>query len=166
MAYPYKKILCPIDLDENSLAALDAAAEIAGGSDATVVVLHVVPIILQPGGTPMYVDVYTALEQEAQAKLVELAKVHLAGVKCELKTTVAEPSAAILNAQNTIGADVIVMGTHGRLCVALTWTSASSVRPLPIFKPVDIVWRMVNRLAVLPRAMSPQSLMTLLAFSV
>jgi len=114
MAYPFKKILCPVDFDENSTAALDAAAEMARQSDAMVEVLHVVPIIVQPGGTPIYVDVYTAEEQESQAKLVELAKTHLAGVKYELKTTVAQPSAAILHAQKAAAADVIVMSTHGR----------------------------------------------------
>ena len=114
MAYPFKKILCPLDFDENSIAALDAAAEMARESDATVEVLHVVPIIIQAGGTPIYIDAYTAEEQDSQAKLVELAKTHLAGVKYELKTTVAQPSAAILHAQKTTGADVIVMNTHGR----------------------------------------------------
>lgn len=114
MAYPFKKILCPIDFDENSIAALDTAAEMARESDATVEVLHIVPIIVQAGGTPIYVDIYTAQEQESQAKLAEVAKSHLAGVKYELKTTVAQPSAAILHAQKAAGADVIVMSTHGR----------------------------------------------------
>lgn len=114
MTYPFKKILCPIDFDDNSIAALDAAAEIARASDATLEVLHVIPIIIQPGGTPLYVDVYTAEENDSKMKLVELAKAHLAAVKCELKTTVAQPAAAILHAQKETGADVIVMSTHGR----------------------------------------------------
>lgn len=114
MAFPIKTILCPIDFDENSIEALDAAAQMARESDAALEVLHVVPLIIQPGGTPIYVDVYTAQEQESQAKLVALARTHLAGVKCELRTTVAEPAAAILHAQKTVGADVIVMSTHGR----------------------------------------------------
>ena len=117
MAYPFKKILCPIDFDENSIAALDAAGEIARQSDATVEVLHVVPIIMQASGMPIYVDVYTQQEKDSQARLMELAKTHLAGMKYEkyeLETTVAQPAAAILHAQKTTGADVIVMGTHGR----------------------------------------------------
>jgi nucleotide-binding universal stress UspA family protein len=114
MAYPFKKILCPVDFDENSIAALDTAAKMARESDATVTVLHVVPIIVQAGGTPVYVDVYTAEEQESQTRLVELAKTHLVGIKYELKTTVAQPSVAILHAQKDADADVIVMSTHGR----------------------------------------------------
>ena len=114
MAYPFKKILCPVDFDENSIAALDAAAEMARQFNATVEVLHVVPIIVEAGGTPIYIDVYTAQEQESQAKLAKLAEAHLTGVTYELKTTVAQPSAAILHSQKTAGADVIVMSTHGR----------------------------------------------------
>lgn len=114
MAYPFKKILCPIDFDENSIAALDAAAEIARHSDATVEVLHVVPIIMQGGVMPVYVDVYTQQEKDSQARLMELAKTHLAGLKYKLETSVAEPWAAILHTQKANGANVIVMSTHGR----------------------------------------------------
>jgi universal stress protein A len=114
MAYPFKKILCPIDFDENSIAALDTAAKMARQFDATVEVVHVVPIVVQPGGTQVYADVYAAEEQSSKAKLAELAKAHLAGVKYELRTTVALPSAAILHAAKNLGADVIVMSTHGR----------------------------------------------------
>jgi universal stress protein A len=114
MAYPFKKILCPIDFDENSIAALATAAKMARQFDATVEVVHVVPIVVQPGGTQVYADVYATEEQSSKAKLAELAKFHLAGVKYELRTTVALPSAAILHAAKNLGADVIVMSTHGR----------------------------------------------------
>ena len=114
LTYPFKRILCPIDFDDNSIAALDAAAEIARQSGAIVEVLHVVPIIIQPGGMPIYVDVYPEQEKEARAKLVEITKTRLAGIKYELRTTVGEPWAAILRSQRSIHADVIVMSTHGR----------------------------------------------------
>jgi nucleotide-binding universal stress UspA family protein len=114
MAYPFKKILCPIDFDANSIAALEMAAELARQSNATVVVLHVVPIFIQAGGAPIYIDVYPGLEQESAAKLQEIANAHLAGVTHELRTSVAEPSVAILHAQKATRADVIVMSTHGR----------------------------------------------------
>jgi nucleotide-binding universal stress UspA family protein len=114
MPFAFKKILCPIDFDDNSIAALDAAAEIARESGATLEVLHVVPIVIQPGSMPIYVDVYSVEEQTAKTQLLELAKTHLQGVKCELRTTVAQPSAAILHAQRQLGADAIVMATHGR----------------------------------------------------
>jgi nucleotide-binding universal stress UspA family protein len=110
----FKKILCPIDFDENSIAALDSAAELARESGAIVEVLHVVPINMQPGAGQIYIDVYSAQQEAAQAKLAEIAKTHLAGVKCELRVTVAQPAVAILHAQKAGRADVIVMSTHGR----------------------------------------------------
>jgi universal stress protein A len=114
MAYPFKKILCPIDFDDNSIAALETAAEMARQLDATVEVLHVVPIVVQPGASQVQVDVYAAEEESSKAKLARLAKAHLAGVKYELKTAVALPSTAILRAEKNLDADVIVMSTHGR----------------------------------------------------
>jgi universal stress protein A len=128
MAGSFKKILCPVDFDENSIAALDAAASMAHESDAVVEVLHVVPIIIQPGGMPIYLDVYTAEEKDSQVKLAALAKAHLGGVNYELRTTVAQPSAAILHAQKTLGADVIVMGTHGRRGLAHFLTGSVAER--------------------------------------
>ncbi len=38
MPLPYRKILCPIDFDENSLQALDKAIEIARYFHATMIV--------------------------------------------------------------------------------------------------------------------------------
>ena len=115
MEYPFKKILCPIDFDDNSVSALAAAAEMARHAGATIEVFHAVPIAIQPVEAPIFIDVSSANEQESRRKLVELAKIHLAGVKYELKTvTVSQPSAAILHEQETSGADVIVLSTHGR----------------------------------------------------
>lgn len=114
MNYPFKKILCPVDFDENSIAALDAAADMARQSGAAIEVLHVVPMIIQPGESPVYVDVYAAEEKSSRDKLMALAEEHLAGVKHELKLTVAQPSAAILHAEKADRPDVIVMSTHGR----------------------------------------------------
>lgn len=36
MPFPYQRILCPIDFDDNSLAALDTAAYFARRADCTV----------------------------------------------------------------------------------------------------------------------------------
>jgi len=114
MALSLTKILCPIDFDPNSIVALDTAAEIARDSGGTLEVLHVVPIDIQPGEAPIYVDVYSVQEQESKAKMKELARTHLAGVNYELRTAVAQPAVAILHAQRTLNSDIIVMGTHGR----------------------------------------------------
>lgn len=114
MTYPFKKILCPVDFDTNSIAALDAAAEMARQNDGALEVLHVIPIMVEPGTTSFYVNLYTPEEEASKAKLTELAKTHLSDVKYTLRTAIGQPAAAILHAQKTLDADVIVMSTHGR----------------------------------------------------
>jgi universal stress protein A len=114
MEFPFMKILCRIDFEDNSIAALNTAARMARDSGGTLEVLHVVPIMMQPGVMPMRIDVYAAEEEAAKAKLIGIAHEHLAGVKYEMRTAVGQPAIAILHAQKTLGADVIVMGTHGR----------------------------------------------------
>jgi nucleotide-binding universal stress UspA family protein/predicted transcriptional regulator len=114
MPFPYRRILCPIDFDENSLSALSTAAEIAREHDGTVYVLHVVPLIVQPTAMPVYVDLYKGQAEAAHHKLLEIARRRLAGLKYELMTQVGEPSGAILKAARKTHADVIVMATHGR----------------------------------------------------
>lgn len=114
MALPYKRILCPIDFDENSLAALDTASDLARHSDATVFVLHVVPMIIQPTGMPVYVDIYKSQEQVAWVRLRELARKSLAGVKYELMVQMGDPAGSILHAEKKIHPDLLVLATHGR----------------------------------------------------
>ena len=114
MTFPYRRILCPIDFDDNSLAALEVAAKMARQQDGSVYVLHVVPLILAPTAMPIYVDLYKGQEEAAQAKLVELARKHLTGVKYEIHTSVGDPAGAILKSQHAAAADVIVMSTHAR----------------------------------------------------
>jgi nucleotide-binding universal stress UspA family protein len=114
MGFPFRRVLCPVDFDDNSLAALELAARIARHNDATVYALHVVPMIIPPTGMPVYVDVYKGQEEAARSKLNEIARKHLAGVKYEMQTVIGEPAASILKAQRTVDADVIVMSTHGR----------------------------------------------------
>src|SRR5579862_7311800 len=128
MAFGFKKIFCPVDFDDNSIAALDAAAKMARESNGTLEVLHAVPLVIQPGGMPIYVDIYSVEEQTAKTELLELAKLHLQGVSYELRTTVAEPCAAILHAQKQLGADVIVMGTHGRRGIARFFLGSTAER--------------------------------------
>lgn len=114
MTFPYRRILCPIDFDDNSLAALEVAAKMARQHDGTVYAMHIIPMILPPTGMPIYVDLYKGQEEAAQAKLVEIARKHLAGIKYEIQTTIGDPAQAILKVQRRIAADVIIMSTHAR----------------------------------------------------
>jgi nucleotide-binding universal stress UspA family protein len=114
MAPQFRRILCPVDFDDNSMEALDTAANLARENNGTVFVLHVVPMIIAPTGMPVYVDLYKGQEEAARAKLVEIAHKRLAGLKYELLVHSGEPAGSILNAEKKIDADVVVMATHGR----------------------------------------------------
>ena len=114
MAFPYRNILCPMDFDDNSIDALDTAAGLARQNDGTVVALHVVPMIIEPTGMPVYVDVYKGQEEAARTKLEEIARKHLAGVKYDLLTQMGDPASTILKTVRKVNADLVVMATHGR----------------------------------------------------
>jgi nucleotide-binding universal stress UspA family protein len=83
MAQQFCRILCPVDFDDNSMEALDTAANLARENNGTVFVLHVVPMILTPTAMPVYVDLYKGQEETARAKLLEIAHKRLAGLKYE-----------------------------------------------------------------------------------
>ncbi|HVN30162.1 MAG TPA: universal stress protein [Candidatus Binataceae bacterium] len=110
----YQRILCPIDFDDNSLAALNTAADLARRADGTVYVLHVVPMIVQPTAMPVYVDIYKSQEETAWARLREIARKELAGVKYELMVKMGEPAGCILRAERKVDAHLVVMATHAR----------------------------------------------------
>ena len=50
MTQQFSRILCPVDFDDNSMLALDTAANLARDSNGTVFILHVVPIIVERAG--------------------------------------------------------------------------------------------------------------------
>ena len=114
MSYPFKRILSPVDFDDNSLAALDVAARIAKDNDGLVLVLHVVPMVIPATGMPVYVDIYKGQEDAAREKLRHIAGRHLHGVKHELLTHMGEPAGSVIRIARRQAADLIVMATHGR----------------------------------------------------
>ena len=114
MTISNQRILCPIDFDANSLAALRAAADLAKRSDGTVFLMHVVPMIVQPTAMPVYVDIYKSQEETAWARLEEIARKDLSGIKYELLVQMGEPAVSILRAEKKVNADLVVMATHGR----------------------------------------------------
>jgi nucleotide-binding universal stress UspA family protein/predicted transcriptional regulator len=114
MAFPYRRILNPVDFDENSMAATETAAQFARQNDGTVFLLHVTPIVIQPERMPVYVDIYKGQEDVAREKLRAVARERLQGVKFELVIRSGDPAGTILRAEKRLAADLVVMATHGR----------------------------------------------------
>jgi universal stress protein A len=116
MPYPFKKIVCPIQLDDSEQVAMDLAARMAKDMDATVYLLHVVPLV--PIDAPnVTITAHTQAEENARLRLQALAAEILAGLKSEVITKIAGPgevAKTVLEAATELDADLIVLKTHGR----------------------------------------------------
>ena len=113
MAFPYKTILCPVDFDENSLASLDAAIELANHFGSSIILLYVLPMILTYGeASPA--ALLKDQDADAHAKLADIEKQKLGGVKHEAVVYTGDIIASILAAQAKYRPDLLVMATHGR----------------------------------------------------
>lgn len=114
MAFPFKRILTPVDFDQSSLSALDYAAKIARQNDGTISVLHIVPVDIDVSGMPQYVDLIKRQESLDREKLTTIAKQQLTDVKWEILDKMGEPAEVINDVAAKLPADLIVMVTHGR----------------------------------------------------
>lgn len=115
MQHPYKTILCPLDFDESSLVGLSHAKQLAAKMDARVHLLHVTTII------PTAPEIIQSLEPQADLsahrRLQKLADDNLAGIKHQIHIRLAFAShipKSILTTAREVGADLIVIATHGR----------------------------------------------------
>jgi|SRR5208282_2374448 len=107
----FKRILCPVDFDQNSLEALRLAVELAQERTATLQLLHVVP--LPPG--PEVALPFVRIEASARAKLERLARRKVnRKVPCEVAIMLGDPGVEVVQAAKRLRSDLIVMATHGR----------------------------------------------------
>jgi universal stress protein A len=112
----FHKILCPIDFSEHSFAALDVALKVALQNDARLYLLNVAPVQAGAVGLqPVPMDPYPFLENDRQKELVKLARERVpAAISYETLVVSGDPAEQVLNSARRVGADLIVMGTHGR----------------------------------------------------
>jgi nucleotide-binding universal stress UspA family protein len=117
-----KQIICAVDFSEFSERALEHAVTIARWYDAAVTVLHVVDIRVEtPVGAPLTpiplapVPLTTAAPDQAAVQLHQLVEtVAATGVRVETVVLEGRPDTSILELADTMPADLLVMGTHGR----------------------------------------------------
>ena len=118
MSRLFKRILCPIDFDENSMAALDIAAELARENNATLYVMHAVFTPLGAPGFPLEPHPVVS-EQPSTQEIAEVARNRLGRkVKHEVIVKTGKPAESIIQAAEDLDVDLIVMATHGRSGVA------------------------------------------------
>jgi universal stress protein A len=117
MGYPYKIILCPVDFDDNSMAALAHARRLAIDMGATIHLLHVLPILPMLADHGVEVGIDEQADQQARTKLKDAARRRLTRVPAEIHTRIAfvsEVPKTILAFARDLDADLILMATHGR----------------------------------------------------
>ncbi len=107
----FSKILCPVDFDQDSLSAVSVAAGLAQEHNATLHLLHVIdrPPAIEPALS------FAEAEAKARTRLEQIAHQKLkAGTRYELLAITGDPAAEVLQVAAGLGADLIVMATHGR----------------------------------------------------
>jgi nucleotide-binding universal stress UspA family protein len=115
-----RKILVATDFSAGSDEALDRAIEVARPGGAAIELLHVLELAEEfPfGATPVDAD-YGAVYARIDRQLAERAdRVRAAGVACEAKIVEGTAVGEITQRGRGIGADLIVVGTHGRTGLA------------------------------------------------
>jgi len=117
MLIDYKRVLCPVQFDNNSLAALAVAKEIARQNKGKLFVMHVVSAHTDPtrvGGAAMAAHD----EKIAQEELAKLEKEQLADIDHEVIRRLGNPAEEVGKAEHEFGIDLVVMATHGRTGVS------------------------------------------------
>jgi len=117
----YQHILVPVDDSEISLAAVKQAITLAKafGSKITVVsVIAVDPFVNVDfyNVTPVITEYFVQAEEHANKNLASIKKMcELEGIKADSKIIKGEPTeTGIVATADEIGADLIVIGSHGR----------------------------------------------------
>src|SRR5215469_6656876 len=108
MSTKFEKILCPVQFEQNSAAAVRFAAELAQ-PNSRLYLLHVLPEGVRPGG-----ELPTSTVELARECLEDFAREQPAvDVKPELLVRSGDPAEVIVKVANELGVGVIVMATHG-----------------------------------------------------
>lgn len=111
----FSKILCPVDFEENSIAALDIASELARERGATIYLLHVARVPADQVDAPLPAGPNPRWEQEARKKLADIAHDKLGGrVRYQIHVISGVPDADVIRAAKDLDAELVVMATHGR----------------------------------------------------
>ena len=116
----WKRIFCPIDFSDAARAAMEVASDLTKRFGAELVLLHAYPI---PGYT--FPDGSVVASPKMMLDLADQAQRHLEEWRADAErlvgaprvtaeTAIGEPAAEIVASAKRRGADLVVMGTHGR----------------------------------------------------
>lgn len=112
---PPTQLLVPIDFSENSERALDYACDLASKLDATVHLVNGVGAGLPELSVALTDEMFETIRSSSLAKLEELVQAREGRARFGKRIVLlGDARDAIIDALRATGADLIVMGTHGR----------------------------------------------------
>jgi nucleotide-binding universal stress UspA family protein len=115
----WKRILVPTDFSDPSTEALATAIAFARLSEAKLDLVHVAVeanYVLPPpvDVAPVAIDMSHIMARITDSLAAEEARVREAGLACETAVLVGRPDTEIVERASATGAELIIMGTHGR----------------------------------------------------
>jgi len=124
----YQKILVAVDLSEDSAHVARRAVVIANSNQAQIHLIHVIePLSFAYGGDiPMdFSGIQDEIHQQASAQLERFGESHSVAPENQ-HIVLGRPDAEIHAKAEEIGADLIVIGSHGRRGLALLLGSTAN----------------------------------------
>ena len=113
-----KKILCAVDFSDQSVNVADYARTLAKALEAEVLVLYVAPSLSQYVGFKVPAaaidDFVGEIVNGAESTMTEFVVKNFEGVEADGRVITGYAAEEILDLAAKEGADMIVMGTHGR----------------------------------------------------
>lgn len=124
----YKKILIAVDLSEDSSRVMQRARGIGEASSADLHLIHVIePLSFAYGGDiPMdFSGIQDEIHQQATAQLKRFAETN--GIDgAHQHIVLGKPEVEIHSTAEELGADLVVVGSHGRYGLALLMGSTAN----------------------------------------
>ncbi|MEZ5567338.1 MAG: universal stress protein [Halioglobus sp.] len=124
----YKKILIAVDLSEDSARVMQRAKAIGEASSADLHLIHVIePLSFAYGGDiPMdFSGIQDEIHQQATAQLKRFAETN--GIdSAHQHIVLGKPEVEIHSTAEELGADLVVVGSHGRYGLALLMGSTAN----------------------------------------
>lgn len=112
-----KKYIFPTDFSDSSDAALTTATALARDAGATLIIAHVEEPPLAYGGGDMYFGVADSVTEQLQKRLEAVVPTDPA-VPFQHRLVTGDPGWEIVRLAEQEGADLIVIGSHGRTGLA------------------------------------------------
>ncbi|GEJ59079.1 universal stress protein [Anaeromyxobacter diazotrophicus] len=119
MAFPWMKVLCPIDFSDPARAAMRAAVEVCRLTGGELTLFHAYELpgyTLPEGSVVASPKMLQDLSDQAEVHLAEWKKLAegMGAAKVRVEKGIGEPALSVVELAQERGFDLIVVGTHGR----------------------------------------------------